>query len=113
VQHPDIILADEPIASLDPRNTKMVMDTLQRINKELGITVLCNLHSLEIARNYCDRLIGMSAGKVVFDGRPEQLTEGMVNTLYGIDTEEALQKPVSLQPSTLDFSLQRRMVGVG
>jgi phosphonate transport system ATP-binding protein len=112
VQHPEIILADEPIASLDPRNTKMVMDTLQRINEDLGITVLCNLHSLEIARNYCDRLIGMSAGKVVFDGTPEQLTESMVNTLYGIDADEALQKPVSLQPSTLDFSMQRRMVGV-
>jgi phosphonate transport system ATP-binding protein len=112
VQHPEIILADEPIASLDPRNTKMVMDTLQRINEDLGITVLCNLHSLEIARNYCDRLIGMSAGKVVFDGTPEQLTESMVNTLYGIDADEVMQKPVSLQPSTLDFSMQRRMVGV-
>jgi phosphonate transport system ATP-binding protein len=112
VQHPEIILADEPIASLDPRNTKMVMDTLQRINEDLGITVLCNLHSLEIARNYCDRLIGMSAGKVVFDGTPEQLTESMVNTLYGIDADEVLQKPVSLQPSTLDFSMQRRVVGI-
>ena len=55
VQEPDIILADEPIASLDPRNTKIVMDALLRINKHFGITVLCNLHSLELARRYCDR----------------------------------------------------------
>ena len=70
VQEPDIILADEPIASLDPRNTRIVMDALLRINKHFGITVLCNLHSLDLARSYCDRLIGMAAGRVVFDGAP-------------------------------------------
>ena len=70
VQEPDIILADEPIASLDPRNTRIVMDALLRINKHFGITVLCNLHSLDLARNYCDRLVGMAAGRVVFDGAP-------------------------------------------
>src|SRR5262249_1293211 len=59
VQEPDIILADEPIASLDPRNTKIVMDALLRINKHFGITVLCNLHSLDLAPTYCDRLIPM------------------------------------------------------
>jgi phosphonate transport system ATP-binding protein len=58
VQEPDIILADEPIASLDPRNTRIVMDALLRINKHFGITVICNLHSLDLARSYCDRLIG-------------------------------------------------------
>ena len=62
VQEPDIILADEPIASLDPRNTRIVMDALLRINKHFGITVLCNLHSLDLARSYCDRLIGMARG---------------------------------------------------
>ncbi len=75
VQQPDIILADEPIASLDPRNTKIVMDALLRINKHFGITVLCNLHSLDLARSYCDRLIGMAQGRVVFDGAPSALTD--------------------------------------
>jgi phosphonate transport system ATP-binding protein len=75
VQQPDIILADEPIASLDPRNTRIVMDALLRINKHFGITVLCNLHSLDLARTYCDRLIGMAAGRVVFDGAPAMLTD--------------------------------------
>src|SRR6516165_5378213 len=86
VQEPDIILADEPIASLDPRNTKIVMDALLRINKHFGITVLCNLHSLELARNYCGRLIGMAAGKVVFEGTPEQLTGPEAQRLYGLES---------------------------
>lgn len=88
VQRPQIILADEPIASLDPRNTQMVMDTLKRINQDMGITVICNLHDLDIARNYCDRLVGMSEGRVVFDDLPEQLTENLVQTLYGIETTD-------------------------
>jgi phosphonate transport system ATP-binding protein len=87
VQEPDIILADEPIASLDPHNTKVVMDSLQRINRGFGITVICNLHSLELARGYCDRLIGMAAGQVVFDGTPEQLTESEAHRLYGLESE--------------------------
>src|ERR1700739_4302817 len=87
VQEPDIILADEPIASLDPHNTKVVMDSLQRINRDFGITVICNLHSLELARNYCARVIGMAAGKVVFDGTPEQLTRSEAQRLYGVEPE--------------------------
>jgi phosphonate transport system ATP-binding protein len=85
VQEPRLILADEPIASLDPRNTKIVMDALLRINKHFGITVLCNLHSLDIARAYCDRLIGMSAGRVVFDGAPAALTDDVARGLYGLE----------------------------
>ncbi len=61
MQEPEIILADEPVASLDPRNTRLVMDALADANKRYGITVLCNLHSLDLARAYCDRLIGLSA----------------------------------------------------
>jgi len=91
MQRPQIILADEPIASLDPKNTQMVMDTLKRINEDMGITVICNLHDLDIARNYCDRLVGMSEGRVVFDDVPEQLTEDLVQTLYGIETIDSAQ----------------------
>jgi len=87
VQEPDIILADEPIASLDPHNTKVVMDALQRINRDFGITVICNLHSLELARSYCGRLIGMAAGRIVFDGSPEQLTESEARRLYGLESD--------------------------
>jgi phosphonate transport system ATP-binding protein len=90
VQEPDVILADEPIASLDPRNTKIVMDALLRINKHFGITVLCNLHSLDLARNYCDRLIGMAAGKVVFDGAPSTLTQQVAREIYDLEANEVM-----------------------
>jgi phosphonate transport system ATP-binding protein len=89
VQEPDIILADEPIASLDPRNTRIVMDALRRINRHHGITVLCNLHSLDVARAYCDRLIGMANGRVAFDGAPAELTDAAAHGLYGIEAQEA------------------------
>lgn len=87
VQEPQIILADEPTASLDPHNTRVVMDALQRINKHFGITVICNLHSLDIARASCDRLVGMAAGKVVFDGASATLTEDIARDLYGIPAD--------------------------
>jgi phosphonate transport system ATP-binding protein len=83
VQEPEIVLADEPIASLDPHNTRLVMDALQRMNKHFGITVICNLHSLEIARAYCDRLVGMAAGAVVFDDVAAALTDTAARELYG------------------------------
>ena len=74
MQKPKILLADEPISSLDPKNSKRVMDDMLKINREDGITIICNLHSLEIAKKYCDRLIGLSEGEVVFDGKPNELT---------------------------------------
>jgi phosphonate transport system ATP-binding protein len=89
VQEPAIVLADEPIASLDPRNTKIVMDALLRINKQFGITIVCNLHSLDIAKNYCGRLIGMANGQAVFDGAPDALTPEIAREIYGIEANEA------------------------
>src|ERR1700741_258310 len=90
VQDPAIILADEPIASLDPRNTRIVMDALLRINKHFGITVLCNLHSRDLARSYCDRLIGMAAGRVVFDGAPAELTDRIARELYDLEANDVM-----------------------
>ncbi|WP_342358863.1 phosphonate ABC transporter ATP-binding protein [Terrarubrum flagellatum] len=90
MQEPKVILADEPIASLDPRNTKIVMDALQRINRHFGITVICNLHSLDLARTYCDRLVGMAAGRVVFDDVPEALTDQVARDLYGLEAGEVM-----------------------
>jgi len=95
VQEPDIILADEPIASLDPRNTRIVMDALARINRDFGITVLCNLHALDIARGYCDRLIGLSAGRLVFDGPPDALDAAAARELYGLEADEVVDSTPS------------------
>ncbi|WP_035101219.1 phosphonate ABC transporter ATP-binding protein [Devosia sp. LC5] len=90
MQGPKMILADEPIASLDPRNAQIVMDSLRDINAE-GITVITNLHTLDTARAYCERIIGMAAGKVVFDGTPDELTSEVARTIYGADgLKEAL-----------------------
>jgi phosphonate transport system ATP-binding protein len=91
MQDPKVILADEPIASLDPMNAQVVMDALRRIHEEDGRMVVCNLHTLDTARRYCDRVIGMRAGRVVFDGTPAQLTTGAARDIYGAgaDFDEA------------------------
>ena len=83
MQEPRILLADEPIASLDPMNARLVMDALRTINRYDGITVLCNLHTLDTARAYCDRIVGMAQGRIVFDGAPEALTDEAVREIYG------------------------------
>jgi phosphonate transport system ATP-binding protein len=88
LQEPRILLADEPIASLDPRNGRVVMDALRRINREDGLTVICNLHTLDTARAYCDRIVGMAKGRVVFDGAPASLTPHMVREIYGMTEDE-------------------------
>jgi phosphonate transport system ATP-binding protein len=98
VQEPEILLADEPIASLDPRNTKIVMDAIQRINRHYGITVLCNLHSIDTARSYCDRLIGMAAGKLVFDGAPAELNDAVVRDIYGLEAGDVAELPAPVAP---------------
>lgn len=85
VQQPKIMLADEPIASLDPANATLVMDGLKQINTEDGLTVLVNLHTLDTARAYCDRIVAMRAGRVFFDGTAAQLTDDVVRDIYGTD----------------------------
>jgi phosphonate transport system ATP-binding protein len=83
VQNPRIMLADEPIASLDPGNATRVMEALRTINREDRITVLVNLHTLDTARAYCDRIVAMRDGRVMFDGTARQLTDDVVRDIYG------------------------------
>lgn len=89
LQEPKLILADEPIASLDPKNSEAVMDALKDINEREGITILCNLHDLDVAEQYCKRIIGMEKGKVVFDGPPAALDKAMKQRIYGQDLRAA------------------------
>ncbi|WP_434713460.1 phosphonate ABC transporter ATP-binding protein [Rhizobium sp. YTUHZ045] len=89
MQNPKMVLADEPIASLDPLNAKIVMDALRDINEREGITVITNLHTLDTARNYCERIVGMASGRVVFDGKPSELTAEAVKEIYGTDKDGA------------------------
>lgn len=85
MQDPRIILADEPIASLDPMNAQVVMQSLRDIHEQDGRTVIANLHTLDTARRYCDRVIGMRDGRIVFDGLPEELTTDTAREIYGAD----------------------------
>lgn len=82
------MLADEPIASLDPRNSRVVMDALRDVNRREGITVLVNLHHLDTAREYCGRIIAMQKGRVMFDGPPAELTSARVREIYGVSEDE-------------------------
>lgn len=110
MQDPRIILADEPIASLDPMNAQVVMDTLRRIHDEDGRLVICNLHTLDTARRYCDRVIGMRAGQIVFDGRAEELTTAVAREIYGADadfSEEATSTSIETLSRPRDAATRR------
>ena len=93
LQEPRILLADEPIASLDPHNARLVMDALRRVNREDGLTVLCNLYHLDTARAYCDRIVALAAGRIVFDGLPRELTADRVFDIYGVTEDEFHEAP--------------------
>ncbi|MCX7646617.1 MAG: phosphonate ABC transporter ATP-binding protein [Rhodobacteraceae bacterium] len=112
MQDPAIILADEPIASLDPMNAQIVMDTLRRINLEDGRMVIANLHTLDTARRYCDRVIGMRDGRIVFDGTPDQLSTQVAREIYGADDSfnEAATSTAIPSDSTADRSYARAML---
>jgi phosphonate transport system ATP-binding protein len=88
-QEPEIILADEPISSLDPVSARRVMDTLKAINEKYRITIISNLHQLDYARDYCTRILGMRNGEIVFDGSPAALTDDIVREIYNGSDEEA------------------------
>ncbi|MDD2958332.1 MAG: phosphonate ABC transporter ATP-binding protein [Lachnospiraceae bacterium] len=83
VQQADIILADEPVASLDPVTTKTIMETLKNINQTMQKTVLINIHSVELARQFSTRILALKEGEVVFDGRPAELTDDRLIQIYG------------------------------
>jgi len=82
MQEPNMILCDEPIASLDPKSSKVVMDYLKKIVKEHNITCLVNLHQVDVAFEYSERIIGVSDGKILYDGKPENLTQEMLSKIY-------------------------------
>jgi phosphonate transport system ATP-binding protein len=81
-QEPTVILADEPVASLDPKIARQVLGYLRQVAQELGITVLCNLHQVEYAKEFAERVVGMSRGSVVFEGPSSQLTEEVLHRIY-------------------------------
>ncbi|MDN0106372.1 MULTISPECIES: phosphonate ABC transporter ATP-binding protein [Yersinia] len=89
MQNPKILLADEPVASLDPKNTTRIMNTLQKIS-ENDIAVVVNLHSVDLVKDYCTRVIGIAHGRIIFDGHPSMLNDTIIQDIYSDESPELL-----------------------
>ncbi|MCX7978087.1 MAG: phosphonate ABC transporter ATP-binding protein [Bdellovibrionaceae bacterium] len=87
-QGPKVLLADEPVASLDPATCHTVMDYLKKVNQELGITIICNLHFLSLVRQYASRVIALRAGEIVYEGDPSNINENWFEKIYGEGAKE-------------------------
>jgi phosphonate transport system ATP-binding protein len=88
MQNPKMLLADEPVASLDPATSHSVMQYLKKVNEELGVTVICNLHFLSLVRQYAHRVVALKQGKLIYDGKPLEINEEWFKTIYGEDAVE-------------------------
>ncbi|KKB38042.1 phosphonate ABC transporter ATP-binding protein [Bacillus thermotolerans] len=90
IQNPKMLLCDEPIASLDPGSSKIIMDHIKNISASYKITCLVNLHQVDVALKYSDRIIGVNKGEVVFNGKPSELTTDMIHKIYGSETGDLI-----------------------
>lgn len=88
MQHPKLLLADEPVASLDPASANSIMQYFEKINKEFGTTIICNLHFLSLVKQYATRVIALKEGEIVFIGTPEDIDEAIYKNIYGDDASE-------------------------
>ncbi|MDF1586455.1 phosphonate ABC transporter ATP-binding protein [Marinimicrococcus flavescens] len=104
VQGAEILLADEPIASLDPNSARRVMDILAEVNREDGITVVVSLHQIEYALSYCPRTIALRGGRIVYDGPSDALTPAFLSELYGAESAELVPPRLSMNPSCVQRS---------
>lgn len=92
LQDPKVLLCDEPIASLDPQSSKVIMEHLYKIAKEMKIPCIVNLHQVDVAMHYSDRIIGMHQGEIVFEGTPAELNDVMIEKIYGVPVHELISK---------------------
>ncbi len=90
IQNPKMLLCDEPIASLDPNAAKIIMDHLRNITSTMGITVLINLHQVDVALKYSDRIIGVNKGKIVYDGSPKEIKPEQIYSIYGSEASDLI-----------------------
>ena len=96
----ELLLADEPVASLDPTSAKKVMDVLFGLTKDLGMTLVVSLHQISIAQTYCQRALGMRKGRLIYDGPTSGLSTQRLENLYGVDVQEIITDSYSLAPSS-------------
>jgi phosphonate transport system ATP-binding protein len=106
-QEPLVILADEPVASLDPELSIQVVDDLARVARDEGVPTLINIHAVDLARQFCDRIVGIAQGVVVFDGPPSQLDDAAMHRIYRFD------RPVPMPEVFVDRATERELVGSG
>jgi phosphonate transport system ATP-binding protein len=106
-QEPRLILADEPVASLDPELSEQVLDDLSRVARAESLTTLINIHAVDLAKQFCDRIIGIAQGVVAFDGTPEMLDEAAMHRIYRFD------RPAPIPAPTFAASRPRELVGSG
>ncbi|VVN01445.1 Glutamine transport ATP-binding protein GlnQ [Pseudomonas fluorescens] len=107
-QCPQVILADEPVASLDPKTARLVLQYLRDATRELGITVLCNLHQVDYAREFGDRIVGLAHGRLVFDGDASSMTEADLQRIYPGPATES-QSPAATAPQSINHASQLRV----
>jgi phosphonate transport system ATP-binding protein len=88
MQKPKLLLADEPVASLDPATSNSVMQYFEKVNKEMGTTVICNLHFLSLVRRYASRVVALKGGEIIYQGNPGEINENWFKTIYGEEAEE-------------------------
>ncbi|NNU80342.1 phosphonate ABC transporter ATP-binding protein [Halovulum dunhuangense] len=91
-QEPELLLVDEPTASLDPKTSRQIMRLLTEICEERGLPAIVNIHDVPLAQQFMQRIVGLRAGQVVFDGPPEQLTENVLTTIYGAEDWNAMRR---------------------
>ena len=82
IKKPLLLLADEPVASLDPKSSNLILSLLKKINQEFGTTILCNLHQVDLAKKYSDRVIGLADGKIIFDEKSNNINEAYLKKIY-------------------------------
>jgi phosphonate transport system ATP-binding protein len=106
IQDPKIILCDEPIASLDPKSSRVVMEQLRSLSDRHGITCIVNLHQVDFALEFSDRIVGLHAGEKVFEGTPDRVTKDIVNEIYGDDDEAFVDVPMGTRDASQDAGAQ-------
>lgn len=111
-QEPELLLVDEPTASLDPKTSRQIMRLLIEICAESGLPAIVNIHDVPLAQQFMQRIIGLRAGQVVFDGTPQELTESVLTTIYGAEDWTAMQQSTS-DDHEAEREIARQMARIG
>lgn len=107
---PEVVLADEPVASLDPRISRDILCLLRDASRARGATVLCSLHQVDLAREFADRIVAMKAGRIVFDGLPQELTDEVLTSIYGDNASDTHNLTPQITPSKSRVAVKSSLI---